>query len=164
MYCPHCNSENPEGVKFCVNCGRQIENSVSTDNTNQDYNQNYNRNYNRNYNQSYQQPNYNQAQPYQQHVYVQQPAANTEDEHMTVGGWIGVFCINLIPFVGTLIYIIMMFVWAFGNTPKKSLKTFARAQLLIMAIVLVLVIILFIIIFAVFSSSTHNAYSYYSYY
>lgn len=160
MYCPHCNSENPEGVKFCVNCGCQIENSVSTDNTNQDYNQNYNRNYN----QSYQQPNYNQAQPYQQPVYVQQPAAKAEDEHMTVGGWVGVLCLNFIPFVGSLIYLIMMFVWAFGSTPKKSLKTFARAQLLIMAIVLVLVIILFIIIFAVFSSSTHNAYSYYSYY
>lgn len=163
MYCPHCNSENPEGVKFCVNCGRQIENSVSTDNTNQDYNQNYNRNYNRNYNQSYQQPNYNQAQPYQQPVYVQQPAAKAEDEHMTVGGWVGVFCLNFIPIVGSLIYLIMMFVWAFGSTPKKSLKTFARAQLLIIAIVLVLVIILFIIIFAVVSS-THNAYSYYSYY
>lgn len=160
MYCPHCNSENPEGVKFCTHCGNQMENSVSNNNTNQAYNQNYNQNYN----QSYQQPNYNQAQPYQQPVYVQQPAANTEEEHMTVGGWIGVFCINLIPFVGTLIYIIMMFVWAFGSTPKKSLKTFAKAQLLMMAIALVLVIILFIIIFAVVSSSTHNAYSYYSYY
>lgn len=149
MYCPHCNSENPEGVKYCTHCGNQMENSVSNDNSNQAYNQNYNQNYN----QSYQQP-----------VYVQQPAANTEEEHMTVGGWIGVFCINLIPFVGTLIYIIMMFVWAFGSTPKKSLKTFAKAQLLMMAIVLVLVIILFIIIFAVVSSSSHNAYSYYSYY
>lgn len=147
MYCPKCNSENPEGVKFCVNCGNQLDNGVSKDNAYQNYNQNY-----------------NQAQPYQQPNYVQPPAASTEDEHMTVGGWIGVFCINLIPCVGSLVYIIMMFVWAFGSTPKKSLKTFARAQLLIMAIVLVLVIILFIIIFAVVSSSTHNAYSYYSYY
>ena len=160
MYCPHCNSENPEGVKFCVHCGCQMENSVSNNNTNQDYNQNYNQNYN----QSYQQSNYNQAQPYQQPVYVQQPAANTEDEHMTVGGWVGVFCINLIPCVGSLIYLIMMFVWAFGSTPKKSLKTFARAQLLIIAIVLVLVIILFVILFAVGAFSTHNAYSYYRYY
>ena len=151
MYCPKCNSENPEGVKFCVNCGNQLDNGVSKDNAYQDYNQNYNQ-------------NYNQAQPYQQPNYVQPPAASTEDEHMTVGGWIGVFCINLIPCVGSLVYIIMMFVWAFGSTPKKSLKTFARAQLLIMAIVLVLVIILFIIIFAVVSSSSHNAYSYYSYY
>lgn len=151
MYCPHCNSENPEGVKFCVHCGCKVENSVSNDNTGKDYNQ------------SYQQPNYNQTQPNQQPVYVQQPASKAKDEHMTVGGWLGVFCINLIPFVGTLIYLIMMFVWAFGSTPKKSLKTFARAQLLIMAIAIVLVIILFIIIFAVVSSN-HNAYSYYSYY
>ncbi len=147
MYCPKCNSENPEGVKFCVNCGNQLDNGVSKDNAYQNYNQNY-----------------NQAQPYQQPNYVQPPAASTEDEHMTVGGWIGVFCINLIPCVGSLVYIIMMFVWAFGSTPKKSLKTFAKAQLLMMAIAIVLVIILFIIIFAVVSSSTHNAYSYYSYY
>lgn len=86
MYCSHCNSENPEGVKFCENCGTQLDNSYQ------------------NYNQPYQQPNYNQAQPYQ---YSDMP---TENEHMTVGGWIGVFCINLIPCVGSLVYLIMMFV------------------------------------------------------
>ena len=162
MYCPNCNSENPEGVKFCVNCGNQLDNGVSKDNAYQDYNQNYNQNYNQA--QPYQQPNYNQAQPYQQPNYVQPPAASTEDEHMTVGGWIGVFCINLIPCVGSLVYIIMMFVWAFGSTPKKSLKTFAKAQLLMMAIAIVLLIILLIILFAAGAFATHSAYSYYSYY
>lgn len=39
MYCSHCNSENPDGVKFCENCGTQLDNSYQ------------------NYNQPYQQPN-----------------------------------------------------------------------------------------------------------
>lgn len=136
MYCSHCNSENPEGVKFCENCGTQLDNSYQ------------------NYNQPYQQPNYNQAQPYQ---YSDMP---TENEHMTVGGWIGVFCINLIPCVGSLVYLIMMFVWAFGSTPKKSLKTFARAQLIIMAIVLVLTIIVLVILFASGFFVANQFYSY----
>lgn len=97
--------------------------------------------------QSYQQPygsDYNQTPSYQQPNYVQNNV-NNQDEHMSVLAWIGVFCLNLIPCVGNLVYIIMMFVWAFGNTPKKSLKTYARAQLLILAIVLVLFIIVLII-------------------
>lgn len=79
---------------------------------------------------------------------------------MTVGGWIGVFCINLIPCVGSLVYLIMMFVWAFGSTPKKSLKTFARAQLIIMAIVLVLTIIVLVILFASGFFVANQFYSY----
>jgi hypothetical protein len=43
----------------------------------------------------------------------------------------------------------MMFVHAFGSGPKKSLRTFARAYLLIAAISLVLGVLMYIVIFAV---------------
>ena len=82
---------------------------------------------------------------------------------MSVGAWVGVFCINLIPCVGSLVYLIMMFVWAFGNTPKKSLKTFAKAQLLILAVVLVLVIIVYAIVLATGVSLTNSYRSSYYY-
>ena len=64
-----------------------------------------------------------------------------DDEPVSVGMWLGIFLINLI---GCLVYIILMFVWAFGNNTKKSLKNFARAQLIILLIaacILVLVLI-----------------------
>lgn len=120
----------------------------------QDYQQPYGADNNQNsygtgYNQtpSYQQPNYNMS---------------NDEEHVSVLMWIGVFCINLIPCVGSLVYIIMMFVWAFGSTPKKSLKNFARAQLILVAVVLVLVIVAVIISVAtgaaVFGSSSRHYY------
>ena len=155
MYCPNCNAENLEGAVFCVNCGAKLDSGVANDNANQSYNQSYDRN------QPYQQPGYAQQTNYvqqpnyvqqtnyaQQPNYTQKPVAPVQDEHMSVGAWVGVFCINLIPCVGSLVYIIMMFVWAFGNTPKKSLKNFAKAQLLIMAVLLVLSAIIAAIVVA----------------
>lgn len=147
MYCEKCHTDNPDGTKYCANCGNPLE-SATPDNAQ---------------NNVYQAQNQNQYQPYQQQNVNYQPKAYNEDEHMTIGGWIGVFCINLIPCIGSLVYIIMMFVWAFGSTPKKSLKTFAQAQLLFSAIALVLGIIVFVILFAfgVFASNNYSNYSYY---
>ena len=84
----------------------------------------------------YQPPVYNQ--PAYQPVMAQNYAP---DEHVSVGGWIGIFCINLIPLIGWLIYFIMLFVWAFGDTKKKTLKNFAKANLVIFVIFLVLAIV-----------------------
>lgn len=103
------------------------------DNYNQDNNYYSSQDYQQPYgadnsqNNSYQQPygtGYNQTPSYQQPNYNN---INNDDERVSVLMWIGVFCINLIPCVGSLVYIIMMFVWAFGSTPKKSLKNYARA-------------------------------------
>lgn len=87
--------------------------------------------------QQYSQPHYNQpnyTQPnYSQPMYNQPVGYNASqpDEHMTVMGWIGRWCINLIPFVGPLIYFVMLIIWAFGDTQKKSLKSYARAALIV---------------------------------
>ena len=68
-----------------------------------------------------------------------------ESEHVATKEWIGYMCINLIPCVGPFIYLVMLFVWAFGDTPKKSLKSYAQAQLIFMAIIAGVVILLTII-------------------
>ena len=109
-----------------------------------DNNQNYQNSYGTGYNQtpSYQQPNYNNM--------------SNDEEHVSVLHWIGIFCLNIIPCVGPI-------VWAFGSTPKKSLKNFARAQLILSAIALGIMIIMIIISVAtgaaVFSGS--SSYNYY---
>lgn len=116
-----------------------------------DNNQNYQNSYGTGYNQtpSYQQPNYNNM--------------SNDEEHVSVLHWIGIFCLNVIPCVGPIVYLIMMFVWAFGSTPKKSLKNFARAQLILSAIALGIMIIMIIISVAtgaaIFSGS--SSYNYY---
>lgn len=93
MLCTKCNSENPEGSKFCQNCGSFLE--------------------------------------------IQQvpvPVPVKREEEVSVGMWIGIFLINIIPCIGPLVYIIMMFIWAFGETPKKALKNFAKANLILILI------------------------------
>ena len=84
--------------------------------------------------QQYSQPVY--AQPYFQAPVM--PPVNTANEHVSVGGWVGIFCINLIPVLGWLIYLILLFVWAFGDTKKKTLKNFAKATLIGMLIMIIL--------------------------
>lgn len=61
---------------------------------------------------------------------------------VSMGKWIGIMCINLIPIVGPLVYFIMLFIWAFGDNNKdKTFKNWAKAQLVFSLIGVVLLII-----------------------
>jgi hypothetical protein len=53
---------------------------------------------------------------------------------MSIGDWLITFLICCIPIVG----IVMMFVWAFGNTNQPSKKTWAQAGLIFSLIITVL--------------------------
>lgn len=137
MICKNCNQQVPDGASYCDNCGASLQDNFQQT--------------------QYQQPSY-------QTTVINN--YNTEDEHVSVLGWIGRWCINLIPFVGPIIYLVMLFVWSFGSTPKKSLKNYARAQLILYAIAIVIVIIAAIIIACVGASifnSNHYSYSPYYY-
>ena len=57
---------------------------------------------------------------------------------MTAWKWIGLSLLPAVPFVGAIIYLILMFKWAFGGTPDLSLKGYARANLLVMLFVIIL--------------------------
>ena len=70
---------------------------------------------------------------------------NNEDEHVSMGQWLGIMAISFIPCVGSLIYLVMLFIWGFGDTKKKSLKTYAKASLIMTAISAVLVTIFFVV-------------------
>ena len=58
---------------------------------------------------------------------------------MSVGSWIVTYILMIIPIVN----IIMLFIWAFDATSLR--RNFARAQLIIMGIVIVLSIVLTIL-------------------
>ena len=105
--------------------------------------QNYNNGYNQQYNTQYQQT-YN-AQP------VVPSYGTPETQPVSVGGWIGVMLLSCLP----LVNLIMLFVWAFSSSTKKSLKNYARAALIMFLIVFVIAIVISII-FAVCGINIFN--------
>ena len=173
MICNRCNTENVEGASFCRECGNSLsttvnltkkDDSISMENPFENVNSETpfaavassastapeeNPYQKPHYTET--QPVYNQSQytqPYQQQVPNYPPLPPQDESHMTTLDWILRSCISLIPIVGPIIYIVMLFVWAFGDTPKKSLKTWAQAQLIFAAIGLVLGVIY--LIFGIF--------------
>lgn len=125
MLCNKCNSDIPENSFFCPVCGAYTTNDFQQPNTNYDPSS------------ATRYMNMNQV-------------SKQDDEPVSVGMWLGIFLINLIPCIGCLVYIILMFVWAFGNNTKKTLKNFAKAQLIIL-----LVFVCFIVLAMIFSSLTN---------
>ena len=82
---------------------------------------------------------------------VQQPERTT----VSVGNWIGTFILSAIPLVG----LILLFVWAFGDTiPSK--KNWARAALILAAIGIVLTVIWTIVFGSFFGSLFSGYYSF----
>ena len=82
-------------------------------------------------------------------VYVAPPAPHfpvaEEKKSVSVGGWIGRYCLNLIPFAGSLVFFIMLWVWAFNSKYDDSSRNWAKAQLIVGAIAVGLVFLLVIL-------------------
>lgn len=104
---------------------------------------------------AYQEPVY-QEPAYQEPVYQQPetPSSYTDaysqpvtpqsyeglEEPVTKGEWALCFFLMMIPCVG----IIMMFVWAFSKTEKKSKSNFFKVQLIFVGVIFVLYFLLFL--------------------
>lgn len=113
MVCPNCGKEVAPGTRFCESCGAKLE-EQSTQNSGY------------------------YASPVQS---APQPQASVYREPVTAGGYILRYLINLIPLVGWLIYIVMLFVWAGDKTKEESFNNWAKAQLIIILISVILVIV-----------------------
>jgi hypothetical protein len=72
-------------------------------------------------------------------------------EPVSVGGWIGRSLIPYIPVLGGIVYLIMLFIWSGDQNKEETFRNWAKAQLILMAIVLVLSIIVVILGLTVFS-------------
>ena len=75
----------------------------------------------------------------------------TAKEAVSVGGWIGRSLIPMIPLVGGIVYLIMLFIWSGDQKKEDTFRNWAKAQLIITAVVVVLSIILALLGATVFS-------------
>lgn len=71
--------------------------------------------------------------------------ASSYREPVSVWGWVGRSLISCIPFVGPLIYLIMLFVWSFNKTKEQTFSNWAKAQLIMSLFALILVVIILIV-------------------
>lgn len=82
-------------------------------------------------------------------VYNQQfgnaPVNTNLEEPVSMKEWLITFLILMVPCVN----IVMMFVWAFSSTEKKSKSNFFKVQLILTGIGLALYILFLIVIFGV---------------
>ena len=87
-----------------------------------------------------------QVPPMQQMYQPQYGAANTawqdsNDQPLSVGGWIGTMIVLMIPVVN----FIMLLVWAFGSG-NKSRKNYCLASLIIAVIMIVLIVVFYMVV------------------
>ncbi|MCH5169744.1 MAG: hypothetical protein J1F24_00520 [Oscillospiraceae bacterium] len=162
--CDKCSVANDDAAVFCTGCGAVLPNDNAQETQENQVNQtSAEMNAPQPQQQSYSQPQstysqqgpvYSQMQP----PYVQpvgsQPAYSQpygyapinenmlpeEYKPVTIWQYIGYSILFAVPVIG----FIMLLVTAFGSDKSKSLRNFAKAQLILLAIVIVLYIILFI--------------------
>ncbi len=135
----------PENNQLENNNGNKYQNNYNgNDYTGNNYNANNytgNNSNSNNYNSNYQQYPYNNYNGNYQVPYQQNSPLDLE-EPMKMGEWLISLLITMIPCVG----LIMIFVWAFGSTEKKSKSNFFKAYLVfgVIRIVIFLVYVFYI--------------------
>ncbi len=116
--CPNCHAQLTDDTVFCTTCGAQ------------------------------------QAAPAPAPVATQAPVAPMYSypappkQVMTVGGWIGRSLIPYIPIVGSIVYLIMLFIWMGDETKEDSFRNWAKAQLIVMLIAVGIVVAFFLLMLA----------------
>ena len=81
---------------------------------------------------------------------------NANQKTMSVKDWLITLLIMAIPLVG----FIMLFVYAFGNNENVNKQNWAKAQLIVLAIVIGLMIVFFCVFGAIFSSAMAGSQNY----
>ena len=88
-------------------------------------------------------------------VYYAPPAP--QEQPVSVGGWIGRSLIPCIPFVGSIIYLIMLFIWMGDKTKQETFRNWAKAQLIVLLIVVGLGVLLAVLFGGVLAAVFANA-------
>ncbi|WP_419068143.1 hypothetical protein, partial [Candidatus Allofournierella excrementavium] len=77
-----------------------------------------------------------------------------------MGEWLWSSIVAAIPVVG----FIVLLVWAFGGSTKLSKRNWARANLILYAVMAVVYVVLFVLLIAVAGLALSDPYYYYNYY
>jgi membrane protein YdbS with pleckstrin-like domain len=77
---------------------------------------------------------------------------NNQSGVMSVKQWLGTLALLMIPIVN----IVLLFIWAFDGKTSPNKSNYAKATLILAAIIIGIEIIFFILIFALFASAVSS--------
>lgn len=133
MKCSRCGGDIIEGR--CIVCGNDVSSNTA------------------------QQPRVNQNTYYSgtnpaSNPYSSRMDYSPKNEPVSVARWVGRMFLTWIPFVGGLIYLIMLIIWACSDRFEKTSKNWAIASLIMAAVNIIVGVIIiwavFALLFAVF--------------
>ncbi|MGF7141861.1 hypothetical protein HNQ56_000271 [Anaerotaenia torta] len=75
------------------------------------------------------------------------PQGEAQDKPISFLGWLGTYALLLVPYVGWLIFIVMLFVWAFSNSTPATKKNWARVTLIFVGILIIALLVLMIFVY-----------------
>lgn len=80
-----------------------------------------------------------------QQVSTDEPRNYNGQAPVSTGKWVGIHLIKWIPVVGGIVYLIMLFIWAFGSeNQNETFRNWAKAELIITAILVVIWVIVIV--------------------
>lgn len=144
MKCNRCGAELEDGAIFCGSCGAKIEAPAEESAETAPFSEPADDAKAAAENLSVAVPTEPSAPPIQTEPVIQASPRQSEDDGLPVslGTWICRHLITFIPCVGWLIYIIMLFVWAFDKKYNSTSRNWAKAELIFMAIAVVIAVII----------------------
>lgn len=79
-----------------------------------------------------------------QYSYTEEPRNYGSQYPVSTGKWVGIHFIKWIPFVGGIVYLVMLFIWAFGkDNQNETFRNWAKSELIMTAILVVLWVLMF---------------------
>jgi hypothetical protein len=156
MKCNTCGRQTlNEEANFCEYCGSSFrENNVAAINSDPGM-------------KSYL---YNEAQKPFTNPHLQStvnPSDSAEAEKpVTFLNWLGTYGLLFIPFVGGLLFIVMLLIWSFGGNVPASKKSWARATLIFAAVMIIFFVVYVIVIMStpMFQDMMNGTFDYNSFY
>lgn len=160
MYCPNCGVFMPDGQTLCDNCAKlyqQATNSRADANT---FQQSQNAAGSQAQGGKYTPHNMNY--PPHNNVYSA-PQDKPQRQPLTIGQWLIRYLIFFIPLVGPVAYLVMLFIWANDKTKEESAATWAKTQLIFLAVAVGGIILLYalLLVIGVITGQVFNSINYY---
>ncbi len=155
MICNKCGGELEDGALFCARCGAQVEtadtSTPETENSAENPAQQPEPAA-----QTPAEPETPRPNPGPEPVFQPKP----QGQSVSLGTWICRYAINFIPCVGSLVFLIMLFVWSTDKKYDETSRNWAKANLIFMgiSIVISIIVVIFVCIALIPRVVYHNTY------